>query len=320
MALTTYNVSGKVYASDSSTPFPDVEVIVRNTTTNSEILDTTDSNGDYSIDLADLSGGYDNGDSLEITANLGSFYKQETATVNTGVGSTTQNLTLATGNKYEIIDLMLIKTELIEFLRNNITDPNSRLTSQTDTFSPNGSTVKFTLTKSTGKNIRYVAIDGTIKARYTDYYVEYKDSDSTSNPVIYFLTPPGDSTTLEVKYDYGTSAMIYGDVPQVETQLADYPRISIDVTTGTSREYGLNAESNVSDLMVSTTVWSEKIPQVEDLVSGIKKQIAKNKKNFYFFNLIVPLSLSPLIDSPERSNRMVQRTQDFQIKWRLENV
>jgi len=320
MALTTYNVSGKVYASDSSTPFPDVEVIVRNTTTNSEILDTTDSNGDYSVDLADLSGGYDNGDSLEITANLGSFYNQETATVNTGVGSTTQNLTLATGNKYEIIDLMLIKTELIEFLRNNITDPNSRLTSQTDTFSPNGSTVKFTLTKSTGKNIRYVAIDGTIKARYTDYYVEYKDSDSTSNPVIYFLTPPGDSTTLEVKYDYGTSAMIYGDVPQVETQLADYPRISIDVTTGTSREYGLNAESNVSDLMVSTTVWSEKIPQVEDLVSGIKKQIAKNKKNFYFFNLIVPLSLSPLIDSPERSNRMVQRTQDFQIKWRLENV
>jgi len=320
MALTTYNVSGKVYASDGSTAFPDVEVIVRNTTTNSEISDTTDSNGDYSVDLADLSGGYDNGDSLEITANLGSFYNQETATVNTGVGSTTQNLTLATGNKYEIIDLMLIKTELIEFLRNNITDPNSRLTSQTDTFSPNGSTVKFTLTKSTGKNIRYVAIDGTIKARYTDYYVEYKDSDSTSNPVIYFLTPPGDSTTLEVKYDYGTSAMIYGDVPQVETQLADYPRISIDVTTGTSREYGLNAESNVSDLMVSTTVWSEKIPQVEDLVSGIKKQIAKNKKNFYFFNLIVPLSLSPLIDSPERSNRMVQRTQDFQIKWRLENV
>ena len=319
MPLSPFPVTGKICASDGSTGFPDVEVKLINTTRYYYSTYTTESDGSFSFDLANI-GGYVSGDSLKIESSLGSFYVSSTGTVS-GDGWNAGNLTLSSSQlPLRIINFNQIKEEIIIFLRNVVADPKNRLSAKTDLFTGNGSKVKFELTESTGKNIFYIKVGDTIMTPYTDYFVDYKDSSTLNNPVVYFITPPSNGTLIEVRYNYGNSSWIYSDYPRTNLTLEDYPRVKVDIISSRTEELGLGSSSNTSDMLIEIIVWSSGVNQTDNLIKEIRDSLIKNKKKFHFFNLIIPNTIGPLLNAPERGGKLVQRNMDFIVKFKIEEV
>jgi len=319
MVLSPYPITGKVYASDGSTGFPDAKVVLRNTTRQSSMSQATESDGSFSFDLANFVGGYADGDSLKIEAKMGSFYQYTTATVDTGLPGIDTSLTMAAEACNDIVDTDRLKEEIIIFLRKRLTDPQSRGTDKTDVLSGTGSKVKFELSNTTAKYVEYVTVDGTMKSNYTDYYVHYNDDFSLSYPTVYFLTPPSDGAVVEIKHKYGQS-WIYPDVPKVNMSLDNYPRVNVNFLATRTTEAGLGSDSNITDFLGQITVWSTKESELGSIVKEIRELIMQNKKNFHYFKLIIPQDTGPILVSPNRDERIVQQNQDFIIKFRVEII
>lgn len=317
--LNSYPITGVVYASDGSTKYPDVTVTVRNTTKNTWDKTTTESDGSFSIDLANFSGGYSNGDSLKIEAELGSFYQYTTSTVNTSLSGLDFSLTLTTETINRIIDKSRLMGELVEFFRQRLTDPNNRGTIETTIQSGTGSKVKFTLPRASINCMYSILVNNTIQSNYTEYYVDYKDRNPNDYPIVYFLTPPSNLATVEFTYCYGTS-WIYPDVPKIDMKLGSYPRVSIRLLGFRTTEGGLGALSNITDMLGTVDIYSSMESELEDLVRDIRTLILQNKKNFNYFNLIIPQGTGPVLVSPSREERILQQNQDFMIGWRLEVI
>ena len=317
MPLTQFLVSGKVYASDGITPFPDVTVYLRNKTKNEEHTFTTNSLGEFIFNLADFNFGYNTSDSLELRAELGSFYKKETATLSGE--SWEQDLTLGSNPDFRRMNFNLFKEEIIVFLRNNITDPQSRGTVKTDSFIGDGSTVKYELTEPNAKNVFYVSVGGTVLTRNTDYYVDYKDKTTLNNPIVYILSPPSSSAIVDIKYSYG-STWVYSDFPRLSLKINDYPRIKVDILSVRTEEFGLNADFNISDMLVELIVWSGNVNELDSIIKETRDKFLGNKKKFHFFKLIIPSTVGPMIPTPERGDKIVQRNCDYFIKFKPEEV
>jgi len=249
---------------------------------------------------------------------MGSLYDSENLTVSGD--SIEQDLTLASSTSFRRVDFNLIKEELIIYLRNNISDPQERGNVKTDVFTGNGSTVKFQLTESSAKNIQYVKSGDSILSRYSQYYVDYKDKDTLTNPVIYLLTPPSSGALVEIKYTYSTSSWIYSDFPRVSLTVDNYPRIRVNILSMITEEFGLHADYNLSDMVVEVIVWAAGSNQLDQIVKDIRDSFIRNKKGFYFFNLIVPSTVSPMLSTPERGDKILQRNCDYMIKFKPEEV
>jgi len=94
MSATPYPISGIIYDSDNNV-INGVTVSVINTSSNEELTTTTNSSGEYVIDLANLTSGYMDGDIISIYSSYGRRYSEQfhTVVVTTGIG--TQDLTLS---------------------------------------------------------------------------------------------------------------------------------------------------------------------------------------------------------------------------------
>jgi hypothetical protein len=316
--LTQYPITGLVYASNGSTKYPDVNVTVRNTTKNSSMTTITESDGSFAVDLKNFIGGYSNGDALTIEAEIGSFYQSTTGTVDTNVAGLDFSLTLSTENCIGIINKQRVMEELITFFRKKLTDSKSRGTVETTTQSGTGSKVKFTLPR---KNITclHSVVDGVIKTDYTDYYVDYKDNNPDTYPIVYFLTPPANNVLVDFTYHYSTD-WIYPDVPRVDISLDSYPRVSVRFLGDRVSEAGLGATSNLTDILGSVDIYSSKESEIEGLINNIRKLILQNKKNFHYFKFITLQNTGPVIVSPNRENKILQQNSDFIIMFRLEVI
>lgn len=111
--------------------------------------------------------------------------------------------------------------ELVTYLRNNVTDPNGRGTTTSDTFSPIESATLVTLTNTSVKNVISVTIDGSPVYTGHHYIVNYGEGSAVTT--ITFRTAFGGDETVIVTYKYGES-MIYEGFQRLDAEL---PRISI---------------------------------------------------------------------------------------------
>lgn len=320
MPQTPYPVTGRVFASDSSTGYEGVSVLLRNTTKESKMEDLTESDGSFAFDLSQFIGGYMHGDSLKLDARMGSFQKTADLTVDTGVLGLDQDLTLAAESLVGIIDLYRLKEEIVIFLRQRLTDPESRGSVKTSTQSGTGSKVKFNVPDTNIKYIDSVLVNNAPQNNYTQYYVEYNDKKELSSPVVYFLTPPANGAMVEFKYNYGQTSWVYPDVPRSDLALGSYPRVSVSFVSVRTAEGGLGALSNITDILGSITVWSTKESELNDIINDIRTIIMENKKDFYYFKLMVPQATGPVLVSTGREERILQQTQDFLIQFRLEVI
>ena len=318
MPLSPFPITGKICASDGSTGFPDVEVILRNTSRDLESSANTSGDGSFSFDLANI-GGYVSGDSLRIDARIGNFWVYTTGTVS-GDGWNAGNLTLSSTDDLPRIYFPLIKEELIVFIRNKINDPNNRLSTKIDVFKGDGHTLRFNLSVTNGKSVEYVLVDGIIKTRYTDYYVDYKDKNVLSNPVVYFLTPPLNDSVIEVKYRYGDTDWVYGDYPFITTTVDDYPRIKMDISSLTTNEFAFGGGANYSNGVVEAIVWDDKASVIDDLVDKIRRKIIDSKKDFHFLDFITPSEIGRLTPTPERGDKIIQRESTYLVRSKVEVI
>lgn len=320
--LNPYPITGVCYASDSSTPYPDVNVTLRNTTKNSSKTTTTESDGSFAFDLANFIGGYADGDSLKLEGTLGSFYKSTTLTVDTSLSGLDTTLTLAVEEATNIIDFYRLKEELIVFLRQKLSDPKKRGDIKTIALSGTGSKVKFALPDTNVKAIHHVLVGDVLKSNYTDYYVEYIDKFQLSNPYVYFLTPPADGALVEMTYKHGSAQAewIYPDIPRPEISLDNYPRVSVRIVGIRTDEGGLHADSNLTDVLGSVVAWSGKENELNGIIQEVRTLIMQNKKKFHYFKLIVPQGTGSMISSAGREEKILQLNQDFLIQYRLEVI
>jgi len=81
-----YTISGSVLDTDGSTALANAQVLIRDITIGEQISTTTDSNGDFSLDLSTLSSAYSNGDKLQILVQTARKAAWRRTTVDTGVG------------------------------------------------------------------------------------------------------------------------------------------------------------------------------------------------------------------------------------------
>ena len=215
------------------------------------------------------------------------------------------------------VNLSQIADELLVFLRNNIVDPSLRGTSTTDEFDGDGQTTAFTLTNVGVKNVSAVTVGGTAKTFGTDYTVSYGSSTTT----VTFTTAPASGTdNVDVTYTYG-QAWIYPDTPRTDLRLSSFPRISVTDVSSVMTEAGLNADTTRMSMVISITIYSADAKAVKDLINDIKDIILDNKKSFYYFNLIIPVGISPVrtFAITEGQEEIVQQSIDCEIPFIFEN-
>lgn len=98
MTTTPYPISGYVYSTDGSTALVNALVGARNLTTGEYLpagsQAVSNSSGEYSIDIANFSSGYTNGDIIEILVYApAGYYAIESTIANTSTGSEEKNIT-----------------------------------------------------------------------------------------------------------------------------------------------------------------------------------------------------------------------------------
>ena len=90
-----YPLDGIIYESNGTTAVVSLTVSVMNVSTGETQTITTNSSGQYLVECANFTSGYTNGDVISIWASYGRYYKEELHTIDTSVGSGTENLTLS---------------------------------------------------------------------------------------------------------------------------------------------------------------------------------------------------------------------------------
>lgn len=204
--------------------------------------------------------------------------------------------------------------EIVVFLRNNLTDPQSRDTNTTDEFDGDNNTKIFTLTHTTAKNVKSVTVGGVAQTFGTEYTVNYSTSKVT------FATAPGTGTdNVDVNYDYGSS-WIFPDYARGDLTQSSYPRISVDWVNIVTTPDGLGANGDFNDIMFGITVFGRNVSEVRTLVDEIRDDIAGAKKSFYYVSTsgnsyIQPVGISAITSTPDRSAQVVQCTLTFRIPY-----
>lgn len=113
------------------------------------------------------------------------------------------------------------ETEFINYLRNNLTDPLSRGTSKTDTFTATAGQTVFTLTQTLVKNIVSVTVNATPIYIGYNYSVSFGEGTSSTTVTLNTASTVGD--TVIIIYKYGTS-MVNSGFQRLDSEL---PRIAV---------------------------------------------------------------------------------------------
>jgi len=130
------------------------------------------------------------------------------------------------------------KELIVEFLRHRLTDPRSRHTSTSDTFSGDGSTKTFTLTPTAGRSVQCItnaSVDGTDKLKWQDYTF---DPTFQSKVVTFNSAPANGSDNIVITYDEGTTDWIYPDLAKTTLSTTSYPIMNVLIVNSVGNRMG----------------------------------------------------------------------------------
>ena len=204
--------------------------------------------------------------------------------------------------------------EILIFIRNNATDPESRATNTTDEFDGDDNTKTFTLTQATVKNVKTVTVGGSAKSFGTDYTIDYEN-----HQITFTSAPAAGTDNVDVNYDYGTT-WAYLDYPRADLTQSSYPRISIDWVNVVTTPDGLGANGDFNDAMFAITIFGRNEDEVRTLVDEIRDDIAGSKKSFYYVSTngnsyIQPAGISAMTTVSNREAQIIQCTLTFRIPF-----
>jgi len=214
------------------------------------------------------------------------------------------------------IEFQDLLDEVVYFLRNQITDPKSRAIRKKAYFNGDGNIQTFTLTEPEIKNIVSVTVDDASQSYGTDYSVSLKTKANQST-ITFSSAPSLGTNNVVIEYDYGKT-WIYDQYPSIDIEKKSFPRISVDITSTTTRQGGIGNVGDFTSIILSVTIDGRNRKEVRDLISDIRNAFASNKQAFYNFSHITPVSVTPIVPLPgfpDRLGEMRRGVADFEIPF-----
>jgi len=212
------------------------------------------------------------------------------------------------------MDIPKIKSEMVDFLRNNdvftITQRGVTTTTQEETLSAE---TTITIDKTNVKNIRSITVGGVSKVLGTDWTVDYKHS--TGCVITFESNQTGASI---VTYDYGSDA-IYPDFPRDDLTINSYPRIAVDVMSAPIDAFGIGGDSFISNVSMTIVVYDKNSDNLDSYVQTIKDLYVTNAKNFYYLSFVKPTLIGPTINSADKKDEIMQKNLDILGMFNVES-
>jgi len=146
----------------------------------------------------------------------------------------------------------------------------------------------------------------------TDYSVNY-----TTGVITFVASQTGAYT---INYDQGSTDKIYPDFPRDDLSISSYPRIAVDIIAGTSDAFGIGGASFITGYGVSVVAFSYNVGDIETYIQSIRTAFINASNDFYNISFIKPTAMGPLIESPDRSSQILQRSQDFEIMFEVQTA
>lgn len=206
--------------------------------------------------------------------------------------------------------------ELVNFLRTNITDSQSRITFVSQYFSGDDSETEFTPTNSSSwKCLDYVKVGGVTQNYGTDYTINWN-----TGKITFITAPITGSNNIEMRYGYGSSgAMVYADMPRTDVIETSYPRIGVGLTINTEQQaIGGNAFQNT--LRFTILIVDENSNNLSNLVKEVRENIMNNSKTFYNFRYIYPANVNNIVISENETGEKLGKTIELIAPLRYEII
>ena len=146
---------------------------------------------------------------------------------------------------------------VVEYLRANLTDPRTRYTADTDTFTATAGQTAFVLTPTTSSNlvraIRTVTVDGTTMKKWQEYTIDLK------NKTITLLTGATLADVVVITYYASNTGeeWIYPGFPIASMSKTKFPRISLQVINKSGARRGNYSVGIVHDVHFQLDVWTK---------------------------------------------------------------
>lgn len=199
-----------------------------------------------------------------------------------------------------------IEFAIINDLRINIVDPNSRGSTTVDLFDGDGNETDFVLTHAA--NSVSVVLNSVLQKYGTEYTL------SDDGTTVSFLTaPPVGTNNVVIASKYGET-WIYPDFAKPNITISDFPRISCSVISSSTTPNAIGGAQYRSSMMVSVIVAGKTRKQINSLINEVRDRLLNNNKSFGLFSIIEPSAESAIQDS-NLHQRIMQRTIDFFIPY-----
>lgn len=217
-----------------------------------------------------------------------------------------------------VVDEKAIRDEIVGRLRTaDILSTSARgVTTATQLFSGNGATTVFTPTNgSTLKNVRAISISASPQSFGVDYSINY-----ATGAITFTVAPASGVNNVSIQYDYGSRDKIYPGYPRDQITISDYPRIHLVDLNSTIKEVEIGGRTTITELSLSVVVYDDDEDNVLSLLTAVRTFLLNNKKNFYYFDFLTPVATGPMLPSPNRNDKIMQKNLDFKIPAQFEVV
>ena len=211
-----------------------------------------------------------------------------------------------------------IKDEFLYFLRNqDVFSISQRGVSTGTSIVSCVGTTQVLINSNVVKNIRQVLIGSTALIYGSGYTINPNFTIGTSDQCLITFTS-AQTGTATVTYDYGSTDKIFPDYPQPTIKLSNLPRMGFDLLSGETKEMSIGAYGNWSEYLLSLNVYDDQQSVVDATISTVRQKVMQNKKNFYYITFLTPIAAGPIIVSPFGEQKIIQRNQDFAVKYIFE--
>lgn len=206
-----------------------------------------------------------------------------------------------------------ILNEIIYFLRNNLTDPNSRGTDDIANFTATAGQTNFDITAKVF-NISSITVNGVSKSLGTDYTLSFTATTCT----VIFNSGLTLNDAVIVNYHYGSS-WVKLIKRGSEHKINDYPFIAVKSIADSSSVLGINLEGLSTDFSFRIIIAYESYSKCIEMMHTIKQLMWDNNKNFYYVTGVIPVgSAGPGLD-PSRKEEIHMADIDYLAPLQLQN-
>lgn len=230
-----------------------------------------------------------------------------------------------------MVNIPQIKRELLTKLRNEdlISKTIRGVTTVTDDFSGDNSTVSFNLTNIGVKNVRTIVVDSVPLTFGEDW--DYSENRTTKVYTITFVVAPAIGVdNINITYDYTTTQdskgkfigdRIYSDFSQVIVNVDKFARIHFDITSSaTSVKSATKNPLLQSNLVITISAYGVGKEEAESLNQSIRDFMDTEHDTMFTLNFIRELGISQMLPFEGTGNKIFFRENTYRAPFEFNKL